>query len=128
MQNLSSFINKNFVYAVIGATQNKNKYGYKIFRNLLSRNFNVYPINPKYKTIEKIKCFPSLSSLSQSKIKPDVVVFVVPPKISLEVLKEVRDLGIKKAWFQPGSSDSKTISFCKQNNIDYIADMCFMQI
>ncbi|MFN3909682.1 MAG: CoA-binding protein [Candidatus Anstonellaceae archaeon] len=117
-------LNKNYFYAVVGATQNKEKYGYKVLMDLFKKGFNVVAINPKYKKIENISCFPSLSA---SKRKIDVAIFVVPPSIGAEILKECVNLKITKVWFQPGASSKDLIDFCKQHSIDYFVDACIIQ-
>ncbi|MCX8163514.1 MAG: CoA-binding protein [Candidatus Micrarchaeota archaeon] len=117
-------LSKNFLYAIVGATTNKEKYGYKVLSHLKKKGFLVIGINPKYKKIEEIDCF---SSLKECPFKIDVVVFVVQPSISLKVLQECLELKINKVWFQPGSSSPETLEFCKKNSIDFIADSCIIK-
>jgi predicted CoA-binding protein len=124
MEELSIFLNKDYTYAIVGASNNKDKYGNKIFRTLLDNNFNAIPINPKENYIENQRAYKDIISF---KGQIDVVNFVVPPQISIKILKQVEKLNIKKAWFQKGSYDSDCIDYCKKNNIDYIKDICLMQ-
>lgn len=56
------------------------------------------PINPNYQMIAGVPCFASLSEL---KTLPEAVIFMVNPKLTLQVLEEVVKLKIKKVWFQP---------------------------
>ena len=44
---------KNTTIALIGASNDKNKYGNKIYLDLRKKGYNITPINPKEKTIEK---------------------------------------------------------------------------
>ncbi len=118
-------INKNTNIAIVGATINKEKYGYKVTKDLLNAGYSIYPINPKYKKILNTKAYPSLKELNKEK-KIDLVVFIVPPKVTNTVLLTVKDLNIKNVWFQPGSFDEQSINFCKQNNINYVANSCIM--
>lgn len=94
------------VWAVIGATPNKQKFGYKIWKKLKDFNYEVYPVNPKYEEIEGYKCYSSLKVLP---VKPDVVDFVVPPKVSLNAIDEANEMGIEYLWFQPGTADEQVI-------------------
>lgn len=121
---LINFFNKKFVYAIVGASNNTEKYGYKIFKTLLDAGFKVIPINPKEDKVLGQKCY---SSLDEVEFNIDVVDFVVPAGITIKVLEEVLDLGINKVWFQPGSSDVKCEKFCYQNNIKYLKDFCLMK-
>ncbi len=81
------------------------------------------PINPKETEILGLKSYSSISNYNE---KIDVVVFVVPPSITENILKEVLDLGIKNVWMQPGSESEKAIVFCNKNNINLIQNACIM--
>jgi uncharacterized protein len=130
-------INKNNNYAIIGASNNQEKYGFKVLKNLYEKGFKVIPINPKEDIIMKLKCYHSLNDYYNKNIqnnpnlennlkKIDVVIFIVKPKITQEILKEVKQFGINKVWMQPGSENDNAINFCKENNIEVIYNMCIM--
>lgn len=91
-------IDKDFFYAVVGASNNKEKYGYKVFKDVLDAGYKVIPINPTEKEILGKKVYPTLS---QVKKKIDVVIFVTPPVVTEKVLSEVKELKIKNVWMQP---------------------------
>jgi len=40
------------VWAVVGASDNPEKYGNLIYKKLKSRGYRVYPVNPNYETID----------------------------------------------------------------------------
>jgi hypothetical protein len=44
-------INKKFLYAVIGTSNNQEKYGFKVFKDLLDGGYKVIPINPSEKEV-----------------------------------------------------------------------------
>lgn len=123
MDDLSEFLKKTNKIAVVGASRDKEKFGYKVYATLKRVGFSVYPINPKADNIDNDRCYPSISALP---IKPDVVITIVPPKITEEVVKEMLKLGIDKIWMQPGSESQSAIDFCKKNKIKVIANLCFV--
>jgi acetyltransferase len=50
--------------AVIGATPNPLKGGYAILKNIITGyRGNIYPINPKYREIEGLPCYPSAGAI-----------------------------------------------------------------
>jgi predicted CoA-binding protein len=116
-------INKNLVYAVIGVSQNEEKYGHKVFKDLLNAGYYVIPMNPKGGEIFGKKIWPGIINYHG---QIDIAILVVPPAISLQVLKEIRDKDIKEVWFQPGSESAEAIAFCVDNNIKYTANACIM--
>jgi hypothetical protein len=84
--------------ALIGASENPESLAFKLFTRLREGGFEVIPINPNYQTIAGVECFASLSEL---KTTPKVVIFMVNPKLTLQILPQVIELKIKKVWFQP---------------------------
>ena len=122
--NLRDFIQKNYHYAVVGATTNKEKYGYRVLMDLHGAGFKIVGVNPRYKEIEGVACYPLLKALPQ---KPDVVIFVLPPEVGLKVLAEAAALGITKAWFQPGAESEEICAKAVELGIQAVADgSCIM--
>lgn len=110
-------------FAVVGATDNKAKYGNQVLHNLRDRGYEVYPVNPRLSDIEGDKCYASLSELP---VKVDVVDFVVPPTATEAILKECVEQGLERIWLQPGSESEAAIRFCQENNLKVVHDVCVM--
>jgi len=84
MQELIQEFMKQRKFAVVGATDNPEKYGNQIVKNLKNRGYEVYPVNPRLKELEGFRCYPSLADIP---VKVDVVDFVVPPKATEGILR-----------------------------------------
>ncbi len=69
-------------FAVVGASQDKSKYGYEVFETLTRHGHTVLPVNPKYAAIDGVTCYPSLLDLPY---KPDVVLTVAPAAASAKI-------------------------------------------
>lgn len=111
------------VYAVVGASNNKDKYGYKVFKFLENHNIKVYPINPNASQIEGTNCYGKLSELPE---KIDVVVTVVPPQISKKIAEEAGALEIEYLWMQPGSEFENAELYCEKLGLKCIVNECIM--
>lgn len=120
---MDSFLSKENVIAVVGASNNKNKWGYKIYKTLKSTGYKVYPINPKHERIDNDKCYSNLAELPD---RPDVVITVVPPSVTLQIVHQCKQLGIKKIWMQPGSESKEAITFCEKNQMKVVYNACFV--
>ncbi|EGD48699.1 CoA-binding domain protein [Ruminiclostridium papyrosolvens DSM 2782] len=105
------------VWAVVGANQNPEKYGNRIYKKLKSRGYEVYPVNPGYETVEGDKCYRDLSSLPQ---KPEVIDMVVSPKRGKTVIEEAAKLGIKNIWLQPGTYDDELLKRINELELDAV--------
>jgi len=98
-------------WAVIGVTQDPDKYANMIYRRLRMMGFQVYAVNPKYELAEGDPCYASLHDLPAV---PQVINMVVSPKRGGDYLKEASELGIRYVWFQPGTDDEATDELCEQ--------------
>lgn len=116
-------INPNFTYAVVGASSNPEKYGHKVLKDLLKAGYKAIAINPKGGQILEQPVYPTLADYPD---EIDVVVFVVPPKVTQKVLDQVVQLGIKQVWMQPGSESQAAIDFCQQHQIKVQSQACIM--
>ena len=123
MEAFSEFLDKENVFAVVGVSKDKDKYGYKVFKHLLSEGFKVYGVNPKYEDIDGEKIYPSLVDIPE---KVDVAVLIVPPKVSYKIIEQARSLGINKVWFQPGSESKEAIDLCSSYNIREVHNACIV--
>jgi len=121
--NPEEFLNKKNKIAIVGVSNNRQKWGSKIYNELKAQGFSVYPINPKHKKIGYGTCYPDLEALPE---KPGLVITVVPPGATEKVVKQCMELGIEKVWMQPGSESEKAIKFCKHNGIRAIYNSCFV--
>jgi uncharacterized protein len=110
-------------FAVVGATDNPEKYGNRVVKNLRDRGYEVYPVNPKLEQVEGLKCYPSVAAIP---VEVDVVDFVVPPAATEEILQQCKDMGLRRIWLQPGSESEAAIAFCQNNNLKVVHSVCVM--
>ena len=115
---------KNTTIALIGASNDKNKYGNKIYKNLRNKGYHVIPINPKEKSIEGDKAY---SSIEEMEKLPAIANFVVPPHIAMKIAQNITKLGIKHLWFQPGSESDELENWLKNTDeVKYLINSCIM--
>ena len=112
-------------WAVVGATDKKDKFGYKIFKRLKEYGYNVYPVNPSLDQIDGDKCYDSIKDIEAN---IDAVDMVVNKKIALEVLKDVRDKNIEYVWLQPGSRSQKIRDFAAEYDIKLIPRCVYKEL
>ncbi len=120
---ITDFLKKTNVYAVIGVSRDPEKYGHQVYRDLRNAGYKVHCVNPNTDSVLGDQCYASLATLPT---KPDVVDVVVPPKITEQVVKTCKKLGIRKVWMQPGSESEEAINFCRKNDIAVVHGICVM--
>lgn len=104
-------------WAVIGATTNINKFGNKIFQRLIDAGYNVTPITPNHDEVEGIRAYSSIKELD---FVPDVVNFVVNPRIGIRVLDDCIEQGVKRIWLQPGTVSKALVEKAENAGIEVV--------
>lgn len=114
---------KDLTIALLGATNDKTKYGNIIYKDLKRKGIQVYGINPKATTIEGDKAYKNLDELG---FIPDILNFVLPPKIGLEIIQEAISKNYDNFWLQPGAESNEIIELLEENRKSYLAHACVM--
>jgi acetate---CoA ligase (ADP-forming) len=132
MMSLDLFFNPRSV-AIVGASREKGKVGYEILKNMIDAGFpgDIYPVNPKADTIERLKCFPDLDSIGSA---PDLVVIVIPAKFVPSAMEDCTKIGVKAvvvitAGFKEVGSEGlalekKIVHIARQAGIRVIGPNC----
>jgi hypothetical protein len=110
-------------WAVVGATQNEDKFGYKILMRLRAAGHETYAVNPMYEEIEGAPCYSSLKDLPEV---PACVDIVVSPKRTYPFIDEAAELGIQYLWFQPGTFDDEVIKYTEDKGLIPVYHHCVL--
>ena len=108
-------------WVVVGVSEKKDKWGYKIYKILKDHNYETYGVSPNYDEIEGDKVYHTLSELPA---KVDVLDMVVSPKISLKTLEEAKELGIEYIFFQPGTYNDEVVAKAEELGLKYLLNDC----
>jgi len=135
------FFQPENVFLVVGASNNKEKYGAKVFLDLHAAGYNVVVINKNAVPGAEILGTPAYPSVTafldrvtrlfdeerrRATIARAVLVLVVPPASALAVVREAAGLGVTKVWFQLGAESDDAIAFCQARNITEMHGQCVM--
>ncbi|KAF2152065.1 NAD(P)-binding protein [Myriangium duriaei CBS 260.36] len=103
-------------FAVAGASSDPRKFGHRIFAWYLAHGITPTPLNPGNSSItvqnSDFATKPSPSGLD--KPAETSLSVITPPPVTLKLLKEAKEVGIKAVWLQPGTFDDEVMSFAKQ--------------
>jgi len=95
------------VVAVIGASNNRNKFGNRAVRAYRQQGHTVVPINPRETEVEGLKAYASVLDVPGT---IDMASFYVPPEIGERVIGEVAEKGIAEVWLNPGAESDALIA------------------
>lgn len=105
-------------FGVVGASNDRKKYGNKVMRVYLQNNKKVIPVNPRESKIEGINSVVSVKDLPDD---VESISIITPPPITEKIVKEAILKGIKNMWMQPGAESAAAIAECEKNDINVIA-------
>lgn len=110
---------KSEVFGVVGASEDRSKYGNKVLRCYQMNNKAVIPVNPKVSMVEGIASVPSLADLPDNVKSISVI---TPPAVTEKVVEAAISKGITSIWMQPGAESEAAVERCKAAGINVIAD------
>jgi len=103
-------------FAVAGASQDPQKFGYKVLAWYSAHGLPVTPISPRTpqiavhsQTYETVPSASGLASPSQTSLS-----IITPPPVTMQILKEAKEAGIPAVWLQPGTFDAQVLEFAKR--------------
>jgi acyl-CoA synthetase (NDP forming) len=85
--------------AVVGASENPGP-GLQVLENLKQLGYagQVYPVNPRYRQVAGLPCFPSLTDLHGSGHRVEMVAILLNRNMVLPVVEEAGRIGARAAW------------------------------
>jgi predicted CoA-binding protein len=95
------------VVAVIGASNNRRKFGNRAVRAYLDQGYTVVPINPHEREVEGLKAYASVLDVSGP---IDMASFYVPPDVGEEIIGDVARKQITEVWLNPGAESDELIA------------------
>lgn len=110
--------------AVLGVNKDQESYANKIVRKIKTLNKTAYPINPKYDELFGDVVYESIQKCPST---PDLVVFVVNPSIGINYLENIKELGIKTIWLQPGTISIELLDEAKRLNLN-VVEACVLVV
>ncbi|MBU0613521.1 CoA-binding protein [Patescibacteria group bacterium] len=103
--------------AIIGASQDRSKYGNKAVRAYISQGWEVFPVNPNEKEIEGLKV---VSSILDIRRNIDRVSLYVPSSVGINLIEDIAKKIPKEVFLNPGTESEKLIIKAKKLGISPI--------
>jgi hypothetical protein len=95
------------VVAIIGASNDRRKFGNKALRAFRAQGYTVVPINPHAQEVEGEPAYPSVLDYSGP---IDEATLYVPPAVGVRVVEEIARKEIKTIWLNPGADGPEVIA------------------
>jgi predicted CoA-binding protein len=118
MNHIEKFLNAN-TFAVAGASQDRSKYGNKVYRAIIASGRTAYPLNPAAPEVEGNPAFATIAGLP---VVPESLSIVTPPQVTRQVIQQAIAAGIKNVWMQPGAEDDEASQAAREAGLNVIDD------
>lgn len=99
------------VVAVIGASNDRAKFGNKALRAFRARGYTVIPINPHETDVEGERAYRSVLDYPGH---IDEATVYVPPHIGLALMDDVARKGIAAVWLNPGADGPEVVARARE--------------
>ena len=103
--------------AIIGASNDRQKFGNKSVRAHLRQGYEVFPVNPNEEEVEGLPAFKNIGDVPGHLNRISVY---VPPPVTLKLLDDIAAKGTDEVWLNPGSEDEKVIERARALGLDPI--------
>lgn len=110
-------------FAVVGVSRDQKKFGNTIYKELKSRGYEVFGVNPSMREIEGEKCFQNVSELRD---RVDAAVVCLKPDSVEPILREAAEAGIHLVWLQQGAQSRRAFETGKSLGLNVIGGKCIL--
>ncbi|MBU1975547.1 MAG: CoA-binding protein [Nanoarchaeota archaeon] len=101
--------------AIIGASQNQDKYSNKAVKACKDAGLEVFPVNPNYQEVNGLRCYASIINIEEDL---DFVSIYLPPEKGIALVTDIVAKGIKKVILNPGAESEELINALKKSGIE----------
>jgi predicted CoA-binding protein len=105
------------VVAVIGASNDRHKFGNRAVRAFKQQGYTVIPINPHESEVEGLQAYASVLDVPGT---IDMASMYVPPETGEKIIDDIARKGIPEVWFNPGAESDALIARARELHIQPI--------
>ena len=103
--------------AIIGASNDRRKFGNKAVRAFLKQGYTVYPVNPKETEVEGL---PAYRTIAEVPTKPHMVSVYLPPPVLVKLLPDIAAKGCEELWLNPGTESDDVLAAAERLGLNII--------
>ncbi|HXT11720.1 MAG TPA: CoA-binding protein [Candidatus Angelobacter sp.] len=103
--------------AIIGASNNRRKFGNKAVRAFQQQGYTVYPVNPNEMEVEGLAVYKSIRDVP---VRPQMISVYVPPPVLLKLLPDIAARGCQELWLNPGTESDEVLAEAEKLGLNVI--------
>jgi len=95
------------IVAIIGASNDRRKFGNRALRAYRDQGYTVIPINPHETSVEGLQAYRSVLDVPGP---IDMASFYVQPEVGEQVIEDVAKKAIGEVWLNPGADSDELVA------------------
>ena len=103
--------------AIIGASNDRSKYGNKAVRAHVQQGYTVFPVNLRESQIEGLPVFKTISEVP---VRPQRISVYLPPAIVQKILPDIAAKGCDELWLNPGTESDEVLAEARRLGLNVI--------
>ncbi len=104
--------------AIIGASQDRAKFGNRAVRVYAAKGYRVYPVHPTATEIEGLAAYPSINAVPETSL--DCISVYLPPEIGLQIIGDIAKKGASEVWLNPGAESHALVAAAQRLGLKVI--------
>ena len=110
--------------AVVGISSRKERPSNYVSTYMKKNGYNIIPINPNYKIIDELTCYPNLESV---KTTIDTVTIFRKPEFAIPIVRSAISIKAKAIWMQDGVVNEKAKNIATAAGLMVIINDCMLR-
>jgi predicted CoA-binding protein len=111
--------------AIIGASNDRGKFGNKAVRAYLNRGYRVFPIHPREAEVEGLPAYRSILDVPG---EVDRAALYVRPEVGLQVVEEIARKGVGELFFNPGTESAELLGRARALGLKFVQSCAIRDI
>jgi predicted CoA-binding protein len=111
--------------AVVGASNDRRKYGNKALRAFRNQGYRVVPINPHEQQVEGEPAFATVLDYPDP---IDAATVYVPPGTGVKIMDQLAEKGIAKVWLNPGADAPEVVKRARALGLNAVRDCSIVAV
>lgn len=111
--------------AMVGISRNPTDFSVMLFKELISRGYDVVPVNPRMPEAQGRRCFARVQDIQPA---VDGALLMTSPGVTEAVVDDCAAAGVKRIWMYraggTGAVSDKAIAFCRERGIAVVPGEC----
>lgn len=103
--------------AIIGASNNRNKFGNKAVRAYRQQGHTVYPVHISDPEVEGLPAFRSVRDVP---VRPNMISVYLAPEEVMKILPDIAAKGCDELWLNPGAESPQVVAEAERLGLNVI--------